>query len=123
VRYGVASTLSLDKKAAPPPKKPPVPVFDENENTAEVHTPEGIGYLQLKNFFNRQKVFVSEAPEHMWMAPMTPEQRKNLAIQRQKNAQFFASAKPKIREAGLPQKVIDAERENARAHAAETQAA
>jgi hypothetical protein len=119
----MGSTLSLGKKAPAAAKKEPDPVFDPNENAAEVHTPEGICLLQLKYLFNKQKQYLGEAPSNMWMDPLTPEQRRNLAIQRQKNTKFFSSGKANVREAGLPQKVLDAERENARARAAEFQAA
>jgi hypothetical protein len=116
----MASTLSLGKPAS---KKEPDPVFDDNENTAEIHGPEGIKLIQGKWFFDKSHRYLGPAPEGMWMAPLTPEQRMNLRKQHEKNKKFFGSAKPNIREAGIPQKVIDAERENARAAAAESQAA
>ena len=120
------ATLSLGKEKAAPieaPKPSTDPVFDPEENTAEMYTPEGMRYIQLKHLFNRAKQYMGPAPENCWLQPMTPEQKRNLKIQTEKNKKFFGSAKPNIKEAGLPQKVLDAERENARARAAESQAA
>jgi hypothetical protein len=105
------------------PDKAPDPVFDPDENTAEVQGPEGTRLLQLKYLFDKAHNFVGLAPQNMWMAPMSDVQRRNLRIQRMKNAAFFENAKPRNRNAAIPQKIIDAERENARARAAETQAA
>lgn len=100
-----------------------IPVFDHDDHYMEVHTPEGVQYVQLKNMFNRSFKFVKEAPPELQLAPLTAEQRRNLQVQRQKNAKFFGSAKPKMNESGIPKVVADAERENAKARAAEHQAA
>ena len=112
------ATLNLKTPA------PASPVFDHDDHYMEVHTPEGVQYVQLKNMFNRAFKFVKEAPPELQLAPLTAEQRRNLQVQRQKNAKFFGSAKPAaIKEAGIPKAVVDAERENAKARAAESAAA
>lgn len=125
----MGSTLNLKKGGITEDKgttDAKVPVFNPEDNYAEVHTEGGVKcFLQLKNFFYKHgdHLFAGEAPQHMWMEPLNAEQRKNLAISRQKNKAFFQAARPKLREAGIPQQVIDAERENAKVLAAETQAA
>jgi hypothetical protein len=120
VATSMKGTLSMGRKDAP---RQALPVFDPEENTAELHTPEGIRLLQLDHLFNKSHQYIGSAPAGTALAPLTPEQKRNLKVQREKNLRFFGGSKAVIREAGLPQKVIDAERENARARAAEFQAA
>src|SRR5271167_4827659 len=96
------ATLSLGKPEKPPAPVAPVkagpdPVFDPEENTAEMYTPDGMRYIQLKSLFNRAKQYMGPAPENCWLQPMTPEQKRNLKIQTEKNKKIFGSAKPKIR--------------------------
>lgn len=122
------ATLNLhpNQPTGAQPKKAAVPKFDPNDNYGEVYTDQGAKcYIQLKNFFERHgdNAFIGEAPQHMWMEPLTSEQRNNLAVSRAKNKKFWQGAKPQTREAGIPKQVVDAEKENARALAAETQAA
>jgi hypothetical protein len=106
-----------------PVESEPAQVFDPDGHYAEVHTPEGVRYLQTKYLFDRAHNYMGVAPPHMWLAPLTEEQQRNLRIQRQKNKGFFQAGRPKVKEAGVPQKIIDAEKENARAAAAESAAA
>jgi hypothetical protein len=108
------STLGLQKKAEAEP------IFNPDANTAEVHGPEGVRYLQDKYLFNRAHRYIGLAPREQWLAPLTPEQEHNRRLQLQKNRKFFGSAKPNNAEAALPQQLIDAERENAKARAAES---
>ena len=105
------------------PEAPPAPVFDPEANTGEVGGIEGVRYVQGPgHLFNARKDYVRTDPSFK-MEPLTEEQERNRRKQAMQQKRFFASANPKIREAGLPQTVIDAEKENARARAAEAFAA
>lgn len=96
--------------------------FDPDAPTNEIGGMEGVKYLQGKNFFNPAKLFVRQAPKEMWMAPLTPAQEVARKRQILQNKKFLAGvAKPQT--AAMPQAILNAERENARARAAETQAA
>jgi len=99
------------------------PRFDPEANTGEVGGLQGVRYVQGPgHLFNAHKDYVRTDPAFK-MEPLTEEQERNRRKQSLSNKRFFASANPKIREAGLPQQVIDAEKENARARAAEAFAA
>ena len=99
------------------------PQFDPEANTGEIGGIEGVRYVQGPgHLFNAHKTFVRTDPAFK-MQPLSEEQERNRRKQALSNKRFFASANPKIREAGLPQQVIDAEKENARARAAEAFAA
>jgi hypothetical protein len=99
------------------------PRFDPEANTGEVGGIEGVRYVQGPgHLFNAHRAYVRTDPSFK-MEPLTDEQERNRRKQSLSNKRFFASANPKIREAGLPQQVIDAEKENARARAAEAFAA
>jgi len=101
------------------PEAPPAPVFDPTANTGEVGGIEGVRYVQgAGHLFNARKEYV-RTDKSFAMEPLTEEQEANRRKQALSNKKFFISANPKIREAGLPQQVIEAERENARARAAE----
>jgi hypothetical protein len=117
-------TLRGLRGAAPEePAAPAVPQFDPAANTGEVGGVEGVKYVQGPgHLFNARQQYVRTDPT-MAMAPLTPEQEAARQRQDIKNKRFFTNALPKIKEAGLPQKVLDAERENARALAAERFAA
>jgi hypothetical protein len=121
-------TLKLNRGSAP--KESAVeeavdntPRFDPDANTGEVGGIEGVRYVQGPgHLFNAHKGYVRTDPAFK-MEPLTEDQERNRRKQSLSNKRFFASANPKIREAGLPQQVIDAEKENARARAAEQFAA
>jgi hypothetical protein len=105
------------------PEAPPAPAFDPDANTGEVGGIEGVKYVQGPgHLFNARHGYVRTDPAFK-MEPLTEEQERNRRKQSMQQKRFFASANPKIREAGLPQQVIEAEKENARARAAEAFAA
>lgn len=99
------------------------PRFDPDANTGEVGGVDGVKYVQGPGrLFNAHKVYV-RTDDTMKMTPLTESQERDRRQQALKQKRFFASANPKIREAGIPQQVLDAEKENARARAAEQFAA
>lgn len=99
------------------------PRFDPNANTGEVGGIAGVRYVQGPgHLFNAHKTYV-RTDESFKMETLTEEQERNRRKQALSNKRFFISANPKLREAGLPQQVLDAEKENARARAAEQFAA
>jgi hypothetical protein len=111
----MAETLGLKKAQQPP--------MDFDAHYGEVHgRDDGVRYVQGKNFFGHKGQFIGEAPEAQWLAPLTREQEDNRREQMLKNRKFFAASKPRINDTGMPQAVINAERENARARAAENAA-
>lgn len=96
----------------------PAPEFDPCKPFAEVRGEPGVGYVQGENYFARDKVFVKRAPEHAWYSPPAPTLKTRAdAVQA---AQREFARLPQVPRA--PQSVIDAERENARAAAAEVHA-
>ncbi len=111
------ATLKLKKDEE---ESPFVPDFDKDAMYAEVGGVEGVYYLQGRNYFARGGQYVREAPQAQWMAPETPEQRRNRQMQTIKNKKFFH--KP-VAPAVVPESIINAERENAQARAAEIHAA
>lgn len=119
----MGATLSLGKKepvAAPPEHGPE---FDPASHFGEVCGVDGVRYVQGKSLFNVAKRYVRPAPREMWLAPLTPAQEQLRQKQMQNNKRFFFSGAPLARAAAVPQKIVDAERENAQARAAETRAA
>ncbi len=110
----MSAALNLNKGREPVP--PPPPEFDWNAHYAEVGGIDGVKYLQGKNFFGAGGHFRSQAPEHMWQNPETEDQRKNRIRQATANKKFFGTHQPP---GAVPQKVIDADRENRQALAAE----
>jgi hypothetical protein len=122
------ATLKLNRGKAPAESAVDDPVdetprFDPDANTGEVGGIDGVKYVQGPgHLFNARKAFVRTDPAFK-MEPLTDEQERNRRKQANSNKRFFISANPKIREAGIPQQVLDAEKENARARAAEQFAA
>lgn len=115
-------TVRLHKAIAtepPQPKEPPVPLFDENAHYGEVGGMEGVRYVQGPYLFNNRKVFVREAPESVKLAPLTPKQEADRRARMQANKKFFAHSKVQ-KNGEIPANVRNAERENARARAAES---
>lgn len=106
-------------------KTPPAagPAFDEDAHFAEVCGVEGVRYVQGKSLFNNAKKYVRPAGE-LSLAPLTAEQEQARRKQRMANKKFFGvAAAKKTADASVPQTILQAERENARARAAESQAA
>lgn len=97
--------------------------FDNNGHYGEVGGMDGVRYVQGKSLFNNIKQYVRPAPEHMWLAPLTKEQVEQTRKRELANRKFFGGAKNLAPGAAIPQAVINAERENAQARAAESQAA
>lgn len=104
-------------------KKEAAPVFDPSGLFGEVGGIEGVRYVQGKSLFGNVKQYVGPAPESMWMAPLTKEQTEQTRKRDLANKKFFGAGKTLAPGAAVPQAVINAERENAQARAAESQAA
>ena|ERR1700690_4457222 len=100
------------------PEAAPIPEFDWNAHYAEIGGIDGVKFLQGKNFFGAGGHFRSEAPENMWQHPETDAEKKNRIKQSAANKKFYGSH-PVRNEGAVPQKVIDADRENRQAFAAE----
>lgn len=117
---GQRPLLKLGAKVAAPEPAKDVPVFYPDNLSAQVGTDGGNYFVQGKNLFTVKGVFVKEAPENLWYLP-TPQQEANnrAAKSRQRAAQVFA---PRAEAQAVPDKVLDAARENARALAAEAHA-
>jgi hypothetical protein len=109
------ATLKLRPESEAPEA---TPEFDWNAHYAEIGGIDGVKYLQGKNFFGAGGHFRSQAPENMWQHPETDKERQNRIKQATANKKFFGTHQPKI-EGIVPQKVIDADRENRQALAAE----
>ena len=114
---GFKSTLGIHKP------KEPTPVFDPEANYAEIHGPGAVKYLQGCHVFSHQGVYIESVPKEQGLPPLTAEQEQARRVQMQKNKKFFGTAKAKPANAAIPQKVIEAQRENAQALMAEHQAA
>jgi hypothetical protein len=112
----MGDTLSLKKE----------PPMDFDGHYGEVHgpggDPDGVRFVQGRKLYGNKGQFVKDAPKEMWMTPLTQEQEDNRRRQMQANRKFFAAAKPRVNDTGVPQAVVNAERENARARAAENAA-
>ena len=100
-----------------PEEIPEAPKLDRSAHYAEIGGMEGIQYLQGRNFFSAGGHFVRIAPKHQWQPEETEEQKRNRIRQKAKDAKFFA--KRTIAPAQVPQSLIEAEMENARARSAE----
>jgi hypothetical protein len=114
---GGGATLTLKK-----PEAPVDPAFDPQQPFAEVGGVEGVQYIQGQSYFNRAKQYVGPAPEAAWLTPATPEQLRANRVQEMRNKAFFERIALR-RKAEIPKPVLDAEREDARARAAEHWAA
>lgn len=92
------------------------PEFDATKPFAEVRGEPGVGYVQGENYFSRDRLFVKRAPEHAWYFPQieAPKTRADAL----RAAQSELRRLPEVPRA--PRSVIDAERENTRAAAAES---
>lgn len=100
------------------------PVFDPSANFGEVCGMDGVRYVQGKSLFGNIKQYVGPAPEAMWLAALTPAQEQEARKRALANRKFFGSQNKNLAPgAAIPDAVIKAERENAQARAAESQAA
>lgn len=97
------------------------PAFDPNAHFGEVGGIEGVRYVQGRSLYDNLRRYVGPAPKEMWMTPLTAEQERQRRLQMSKSAKLLGTAKSLIAQAAIPQRIIDAERENARARAAESQ--
>jgi hypothetical protein len=121
----MGATLSLKRPGSEEKPEPQEhgPAFDHEAHFGEVAGMEGVRYIQGKAMFNVQGTYVGPAPKHMWLAPLAAEQEMQRRKQLQGNKKFFGPPKNIAPGVGIPQAVINAERENAQARAAESQAA
>lgn len=121
----MGATLSLRKPGSEESVKAPEsgPKLDTSAHYGEVCGMQGIRFVQGKAFFNHLGEYVGPAPKHMWLAPLTAEQEAQRRKQAQGNKKFFGTPKNLAPGAGVPLAIINAERENAQARAAESQAA
>ncbi len=100
------------------------PVFDPDGHKGEVGGMQGVKWIQGKYLFGNNGAYLGIAPESMWMTPLTPEQEKDRRLQLLKNKRFFNGGKVAATVKGtVPQAVLNAERENKQALAAESRAA
>ena len=122
-------TPEVAAAAAPPPVASPpptddVPAFDETTPYAVVRgIAPGVEYVQGRNYFNRGKQFVCEAPMERWYF-------SEVTVKKVSDMDRAEEARAELRRKGLwedvprlPKALLDAEKENARAAAAEQNAA
>lgn len=119
---GATLRLGAREETKTPPEHGPE--FNADAHFAEVCGITGVRYVQGKALFNVAKKYVRPAPPEMCLAPLTAEQEKTRRNQIIANKKFFGAATAqKVANASMPQAIVQAERENARARAAESQAA
>lgn len=120
----VAATLTAPTPTSKPPEPAVVaepsqveapPAFSSEKPFAEVRGEPGVGYVQGENYFARDKTFVKKAPEHVWYFPEVPAPKVRAEALRAARSEL--QRLPEVPRA--PRSIIDAERENARAAAAE----
>lgn len=115
------ATLSI-RKPTPPGPDPlamPDPVFDHAAHYGEVGGIQGVKYVQGDNFFKPNYDFHSVAPAEARLKPLTKEQEADRQKRMSATRKMLGKKLAQSAEA-VPQKIIDAERENARAKAAES---
>jgi hypothetical protein len=118
------ATLQLGKRDSVPAVLPEHgPELDRTAHFGEVCGMDGVRYVQGKALFNAIGKYVGPAPKEMCLAALTKEQERARQKQIQNNKKFFHAGAPTTRAAAVPQSIVDAERENARARAAESRAA
>lgn len=111
-----AATLTLGAKERP---QQPIPAFDPRGHFAEIGGIHGVKYVQGDNFFDSIRRFVRPADEAHRLAPLTREQELDRLMRMREQAARSTVIGDK-RGGQVPQHIIDAERENARAAGAET---
>lgn len=118
-------TLRLGKPEMPSSVKAPEhgPELDRTKHFGEVCGVEGVRYVQGKALFSNIGRYVGVAPKEMELAPLTAKQETERQQKIRDNKKFFSATTPKAREAAVPQAILDAEKENRKALAAESRAA
>jgi hypothetical protein len=117
---GQGSRLSLTPKTVQEPEPAETPVYDPEALAVQTYGAEGAGFIQGKNFFTANGKFIREVPKEQWYIT-TPEQEANNRKARAKQRAMFAGKGVAVRaRPAIPEKLLDASRENARAFAAET---
>lgn len=126
-------TLSLGKKpAAPAPvvrpdpldmpnddEAPDEPVFNRSAHYGEVGGVPGVKYVQGENFFKANFDFHSVAPPEARLKPLTREQEADRQKRLAKDRKLWGNKLAQSTNSPLPEKILNAERENTRARAAE----
>ena len=118
------NTSGLRRGSAPTAPRPSfveveTPVFDPEALAVQTYGDAGLGFVQGKNYFTAAGTFVRELPEAQWYVT-TPEMEANNRKARAKwraltmGKQLAAKVSPAI-----PDKLIEAARENALAYSAE----
>lgn len=97
-----------------------VPVFYPDRLAAQVGTDSGTYFVQGKNLFTLKGAFVEEAPENLWY--ITTEKQEANNRQAKSRARAAITHLPASSAQAVPDRVIEAARENARALAAEVHA-
>ena len=124
-------TLSLHNRAPQGGKAPeadplalPVeqvlPEFDPEAHYGEVGGVLGVKYVQGDNFFKPNGDFHSVAPPESRLKPLTKEQESDRLRRLSKTKKLFGNKLAQAAHNAVPESVIKAERENARARAAES---
>lgn len=120
------ATLSLKKRAEAgaaaeqPLKSDPVPVFDKEGYFVMDISMGGTLYIQGRHVFTAGGKYLRDIPPGDKPATLTEEQERNFKKDKVRAQKVFG--KPRGPDASIPQAVLDAQRENARALAAEEQA-
>lgn len=117
---GARPLLKLGAKSAPESAQD-VPVYYPDNLAAQVGTDNGTFFVQGKNLFTLKGVFVEEAPENLWYIT-TPQQEANNRKAKARSRAAVVNLPRSSESQAVPDKVMDAMRENARALAAEAHA-
>ena len=122
-------TLSLGKKGAAAAQTVPDPLdmpeekpeFDPRAHYGEVGGVQGVKYVQGDNYFKPNGDFHSVAPPEARMKPLTKEQEADRQRRLNKDRKLFGTKLAQaMHDRNLPQNIVEAEKENARARAVET---
>ena len=133
-------TLSIGKKPSPPPPPAAIaqpktepdplqmpdeeegasePVFDPSAHYGEVGGVPGVKYVQGDSFFKANFDFHSVAPPEARLKPLTREQEADRQKRLANVRKLFGTKLAQSGNSPLPENVIAAARENARARVAE----
>lgn len=102
------------------PEKAP-PKFDRTAHYGEVGGEDGVKYVQGNAYFNARGDFVRWAPAAAVLKPLTKEQEMDRQRRLRASKKLFGAKLVKATDS-IPDEVIEAQRENARALAAEQNA-
>jgi len=116
---GVVLPVAVSEEApSPPPKPKNAATFDPAKPFATVRGEPGVDCVQGKHYFSATREWVRQAPEHAWYFPPPPAKKEARDV--------YAEAAREVRRLPsltevprAPRVVIEAERENAKAAAAE----